>query len=426
MSDAIENVTTKSEVEAIVKERLDVDLEEQRQVGAEQVKQRKQSVREMGGTIARDGSVSFAESGTKEGLGLARFAMTVAAAEKLNKPVIEVAKSWATRGVLGRTVKSAEHIVASLESAEQKALSESIGEDGGFLVPEEMAREIIPLLRATAVVRGSGVRQMPMPSGNFNQNFGNSPSEANYVGELAYIPPSQPSFGQLSLNAKKLAALVPISNDLLRDAVPEFEPYVRDDIMQVMGLREDLAFLRGVGSEFAPKGMRFIAENVVAATDDGGSVTVATVTNDLCAALETLETSEIPGTRLCWFMSPRSKYYLMCQRGADDQFIWRDEMLRGTLMGVPFRTTTQIPNNLGGGTESEIYLADCAELMIGDSLAMTMDAFPGGAYQSTAGGTIRAGISTDETILRALARHDFGARQRGKEVYVIDQVDWFN
>ena len=425
MSDAIENVTTKSEVEAIVKERLDVNLDEQREVGQEQVKQRKSAVREMGGTIARDGTVSFADSNVKEGLDLARFALTVAASERMKKPVIEVAKNWATRGVVGRSCKSAERVVAALEG-ETKALSESIGEDGGFLVPEQMAREIIPLLRATAVVRGSGVRQMPMPNGNFNQNFGNSPSEANYIGELEYIPVSQPSFGQLSLNAKKLAALVPMSNDLLRDAVPEFEPYVRDDIMQVMALREDLAFLRSVGSEFSPKGMRYIAENVVAATDDGGSITVATVTNDLCAALETLETLEIPGTRLCWFFSPRTKYFLMCQRGSDDQYIWRDEMLRGTLMGVPFRTTTQIPNDLGGGTESEIYLADCAELMIGDSLAMTMDAFPGGAYQTNSGGTIRAGISTDETVLRAIARHDFGARQRGKEVYVIDQVDWFN
>jgi HK97 family phage major capsid protein len=41
-------------------------------------------------------------------------------------------------------------------------------------------------------------------------------STAGYVGENANITKTQPTTGQITLTFKKLAALVPISNDLLR------------------------------------------------------------------------------------------------------------------------------------------------------------------------------------------------------------------
>src|SRR5690625_3264511 len=97
-----------------------------------------------------------------------------------------------------------------------KQLAASVFEDGGAIVPDEYMAEIIELLRAQAVVRQLGATTVNMSSGSMTIPKQTGASTAHYIGENTNIPASQPAFGQIQLSAKKLAALVPISNDLLR------------------------------------------------------------------------------------------------------------------------------------------------------------------------------------------------------------------
>ena len=86
-------------------------------------------------------------------------------------------------------------------------------------------------------------------------------------------------------------------------------------------------------------------------------------------------------------------------------------------------TTGEIPRNLGGGTdETEVYLAHFPTLVFAENEAMAIEAFPGGAYEE--GGVVKSGISRDQTPIRAISLHDFGARQRGFEISVIQGVKW--
>lgn len=305
-----------------------------------------------------------------------------------------------------------------------KALGESTLEGGGALVPEEFAAEVIDLLRARAVVRGLGATSVPMPNGNLTMRYLASGSTANYVGESQRIPKSEQTLGRLHLSAKKLAALTPISNDLLRDASPLADRIVRDDLVRTMALREDLGFIRDDGSAHKPKGMRYWADsgNVFARTQAGSASTLAEVIADLGKAVRLLEEADVPIERGGWIFTPRIKWFLMTLLDSNGNKVFWDEMMRGTLLTHPFRTTTQIPNNLGAGDESEVYFADFAFLMIGEVSGIEVDVFQGGAYHD--GTEIQSGISNDETVLRAIARHDFGARYRGKEISVITTVDW--
>ncbi len=66
--------------------------------------------------------------------------------------------------------------------------------------------------------------------------------------EAAAITVSKPTFGQVVASFKKLTALVPVSNDMQRFADPAIDAYVRDDLVQVLARREDLAFIRGDGT----------------------------------------------------------------------------------------------------------------------------------------------------------------------------------
>lgn len=305
-----------------------------------------------------------------------------------------------------------------------KALSETVFEAGGAIVPEEYVAEIIDLLAAKAVVRSLGVETVPMNSGSMTLPFLAQGSSASYVGENQNIPKSEPRFGQLQLFAKKLAALVPISNDLLRDASPSADSIVRNDLVRSMTLREDLAFIRDDGTENKPKGMRYWADpsHVFARTKAGATATLEEITIDLGKAVRLVEEADVAMQRCGWIMTPRTKWRLMLLRDANGNLVFKPEMDRGTLLTYPFKTTTQIPNNLGGGNESEVYFADFSGLVIGENTQLLIDVFPGGAYHD--GTNVVSGISADQTVMRAIARHDFGARYRGKEIAVITSVDW--
>lgn len=304
-----------------------------------------------------------------------------------------------------------------------KALAASEFEGGGAIVPDEYVAEIIELLRARTVVRALGAQPMPMNSGSLTMPFMSSGSSASYVGENKNISKSAPEFGQLQLSAKKLAGLVPISNDLLRDSSPAADNVVRNDLVQAMSLREDLAFIRDDGTENKPKGMRHWADTVADRTTDGA---LANVVADLAKMIKDLEEANIPLTNGGWAMTPRTKWHLMSLVDGNGNYVFRDEMLGGELMTYPFLTSTQIPNNLAdlgttGTNFSELYLADFNSLIIGENTQLLVDVFPGGAYHD--GTNVVSGISSDQTVMRVLARHDFGARYRGKEISVL-MVDW--
>jgi Phage capsid family/Phage integrase family len=73
---------------------------------------------------------------------------------------------------------------------------------------------------------------------------------ASYVRENELIQVSEQEFAQAPLlRPKQLAALVPVSNRLLRDAAeaPDAEAVIREDLAEVLALAGDLAFLTGSG-----------------------------------------------------------------------------------------------------------------------------------------------------------------------------------
>ena len=97
-----------------------------------------------------------------------------------------------------------------------KALVTNVGASGGFIVPPDQATEIIEVLRPQTSVRSSNPRGVPMPRGTMTLPSQTSAATAAYAGEAQKIGSSQQGFGQVVASFKKLVALVPGSNDLLR------------------------------------------------------------------------------------------------------------------------------------------------------------------------------------------------------------------
>jgi HK97 family phage major capsid protein len=288
-----------------------------------------------------------------------------------------------------------------------RALIAGAGGAGGFLVPEEYSMEVIELLRHRAVVRKLGARQLPMPGGNLSVPRLNAGATAAYVGEAVASNASQESIGQLRFAAKKLMAQVPISNDLIKFASPQADLVVRDDMVAQIAVAEDAAFIRGNGTQFSPKGIRnWLASSNVLTT---AGTTLANITADLEGCENALEQNDVRMIQPGWIFNPRTKNTIKYVQATTGQFVYRDEMDEGELLGFPFEFTNNIPANLGGGSQTEFYLVDFADAVIADVPGLEIDISSEAAYVDSTG-TLQAAFSQDVTVIKAIERHDFGMR----------------
>lgn len=303
----------------------------------------------------------------------------------------------------------------------EKILSSGDGVAGGFTVAEDLTSEVIELLRPATTVRGSQPVMIDMPNGSITMPGIANGSQAGYAGETQNGGTTEPDFRQVKLTFKKLIALVPVSNDLLRYSNSNVDGIVRDDLVSAMAQREDLAFLRGDGVNDTPTGIFNLvpAANSFAAN---ATVNLANVTTDLGKMVLKLLEGNSRMIRPTWFMAPRTFQYLMDVRDGNGNYAFRDELLKGSLQTWPVKMSNQIPVNLGGGSnESEMYLVDMADALLGESQTMTIDASGDAAYHD--GSQVQAAFSKDQTVIRAIAEHDFNMRHRGS-IAVLTAVKW--
>lgn len=312
----------------------------------------------------------------------------------------------------------------SIFEFQQKTLALSDFSAGGALVPEEFSSEVIPLLYDQTVVFELGAQRIPMPNGNLTMPFADTGVSASYVGEVQNIPVSEPTYGQIQMNAKKLAVVVPIANDLLRTPSASADAFVQRDIVNFFNQRVDLALLRDDGTSGKPKGLReWILDDTSRATNMTGTGTLAEKVGDLGGLIQRLQERKIPMIRPGFAFDIRTEWALKTQLDGNGQFVFAPQMDAGSLFGFPYKSTTAMPNNIGvGSNKAEVIFAAFGHFLVGDTETLEITVAPDGAYHN--GSAVVSGLSTDTTPIRAIARHDCAARYRGQEGEILDEVDW--
>ena len=299
---------------------------------------------------------------------------------------------------------------------------------GGAVLPDGFTAEVVEFLRSKAIVRSLGARTKDMVNDTDTIPYIQTGAAAGYVGEGSAPNATTLEFGQLQLTAKKIVAIVPISNDWLRsEGAMDVggATLIGEDLGRAVAVTEDRAFIRGTGAGGAPKGMRWLAipANVKAQTKAGATVTVAEATYDLTRLQYLQMAQDVDIDDGAYLISPRTWLALASARDGNNNLIWSPEMAAGTLLGQQFDSTTSVPDNLGSGSDSEIIFASMAYAIIGESLTMMMELLENPAYVD-ASGSIKSGASQDESAMRVISKNDFGGRHRGKEFSVITGVDW--
>ena len=294
---------------------------------------------------------------------------------------------------------------------------------GGVLVPENLSSEVIELLRPKSVVRRLGARSLPFENGNVTMPRLKGGAIVGYIGADSDMPATEQKFDDLKLSAKKMAALVPIANDLIKYAGvnPNVDQIVVGDLTAAIGAREDKAFIRDDGTANTPKGLRFwaLASNVITASD--GS-TLQKMETDLGKAILALENADANLSQPGWIMAPRTFRFLEGMRDGNGNKVY-PELANGMLKGYPVGKTTQVPINLGdAGKESEIYFTDFGDVFIGEAETLEIDYSKEATYKD-AGGEVVSAFQRDQTLIRVIAKNDFGPRHV-ESIAVLSGVTW--
>lgn len=285
-------------------------------------------------------------------------------------------------------------LTRDMDAAVIKDLNEGTDEDGGFLVPEEFRPTLIRLVETFGVARRwATVIPMARQEMTFPRLTGNV--SVFWINEGKTINQTQPKFGELRLVAKKLAALVPVTGELLEDSVIAIANLIATLFAEQIAAEEDRVAFRGdaVGAGDPFTGLLFQAGTVqvpMAAGDDSFNDLDADILADATAALRS---SAQAGAR--WWMHRTIWNVVRKIKTVDGEYIVQMPTgpMPALMWGFPIELVEQMPGITESAADTAfIGFGNLSHLYIGDRRRMTM-------AQSQ-----HVGFAQDKVFLRVIQR----------------------
>lgn len=127
---------------------------------------------------------------------------------------------------------------------------------GGTLVGPPEQRELIEMIRPRECLMAAGATSVPLPAnGKVTWPRQTGPTSFYWVGENVAVTESNPTTGQVVMQARKGGVLSRIPNELFRFASVAADALIRTDMAKTIALGIDYAGLYGSGNAAQPKGL---------------------------------------------------------------------------------------------------------------------------------------------------------------------------
>lgn len=255
------------------------------------------------------------------------------------------------------------HALVTRNDTAVKALSEGVAADGGNLFPAEFSGEIIKALVAPTRMR-SLVRVITM-----RRNTWTAPTLLNrpkvyWTAENAAKTTTTASFGQVTLTARKLAAILYSSDELIEDSDQiDVVRLIIDLFAEAIGIEEDRVILRGNGTT-EPTGIETArAAGTIATTAAGGNLTFDTI----LTLIYNLKAQYRQGAS--FLVHPENIKQLQILKDTTGRYLWSDATQPDqppTIRGYPVHEFFDVP-------ESTIYFGNWKlAYYLGDRKQMTV------------------------------------------------------
>jgi HK97 family phage major capsid protein len=285
-------------------------------------------------------------------------------------------------------------------SGVSKGMTEGTNADGGFLVPEIFASEIIRVANDYGIVR-QNARHWPMNSLKVNVPTANGIS-VNRVGEGAAAGSSKPTISRTVLTAKKLVALIPVANELLEDADP--------DVMSVIALlaaegfagKEDDWGLNGLASG---EGILQNTTVPVRTMATGQDTFIEALLDDYLLLQKLLYAKALSGAK--YFMHLQNWINLRSLKDSQGRYLLGNpsDEAAPRLWGLPVVTSDILPTTTGVSTKFA-GLANFNYMLFGDRRQYTMEVSREATVTDTDGSTAINAFSQDISVVKFTERID--------------------
>lgn len=311
----------------------------------------------------------------------------------------------AFRAIVTRDFSDAPFEREVFDASRKRAMAAGVDTAGGYLVPNEILAEIIPLLSARAVARMLGVPVIGPLTGSPVQIAKITGGATHYwVGENQTITASDIATGMITVRPHQSSALIKMSNRLIQLAPRAAEGEARRELVRVLALGEDKAFFLGTGADTQPLGITKHPDKL------SGSLATLTYAKwvDFVGKLEDENVAE---DRIVVAFSPGGKRIFQKLLDTDGRPVFFNALQsagqsarRNTLdIGYPFAATTQLSStDVVAFSTDHIFLAEWGGLM----LSATQEA--GDAF------------AQNQTWIRAIHEIDVGVRHGQAIVYAND------
>ncbi len=217
---------------------------------------------------------------------------------------------------------------------------------GGYTVTEEYSHEIIKLVKDNSVIRQLA-RIFPMATDVRNLPRQLTDVTVTWTGEGAAKTETNPTFDRLVQTAKKLAAIVKMTDELLEDNTAGLDRFIMQLVAEAMGREEDRVALAGNTGAGDPFMGVLYATGVNSVAMAGTNV----VGDDIIDLIMSLNAKYRAGATLV--TSTAGLKLLMKLKDQEDRYLWAPPTATtpASIWGVPYLISDELPINLGTLTD---------------------------------------------------------------------------
>lgn len=301
------------------------------------------------------------KSNLPKGTGFTRYAMALAAGKGDMFKTIEYAKKFAD------STPEVEFMVKNMDLLTKASVYPGTIADatwaGPLAVAQNLVGEFMELLRpATIVGRIPNLRKVPF---NIQVPLQTAGSTVGWVGEGAPKPVTNLQLGTVALGMAKIAAIIVLTEELVKVSSPSAEAIVRADLTASIAAYMDTQFTDPAVAAVTNVSPASITNGTVAVTSAGTSA--ANALTDIKALVSSFTAANLSLANAVFLMSEANAFALAAAQNALAQPMFPGMAQGGgTLFGRPVLTSQALGNN--------IILVDAQGILYADDGGTTLDA----------------------------------------------------
>ena len=249
--------------------------------------------------------------------------------------------------------------IKTLENG-MKQMTVGSNADGGFLVTEQYATDIVELLRERVFLFSAGARRLPMPNGNINMPVHTAGALSHFRGEGKPAVPSDPKFGSIKASSKIQDTLVVMSNELLNSNSYNADRRIRDDMLREAAIVMEFTALYGSGTDYTPLGLANKPGITTVALDGALLNTTLPVIKG-----EILQTN-VPQESLAWVFNGALWAPIFNLQDGNGSFLYQNMLNAGNLLNDPYYLFNRVPIGQDANGRTDLFYGDWSEFEVAE------------------------------------------------------------